>query len=281
MPKITLLRRWRAFTLIELLVVIAIIAILIGLLVPAVQKVREAAARIQCGNNLKNISLATVSCSDNHNGLMPPSVGLYPNSFASANNAYGGGLFHILPYIEQDAAYNGTLQSSDPHGDNGNNPTYSPYWNNLTVSVKPYTCPADPTNKGPGSGWTYGQTSYALNAQVMPAYWNGYGRYPASIQDGTSNTIGVTEKEADCTGYWPDWGATIADPNWGQFTGPAAIFDVRPKNCDSRKASSGHSGGINVGLLDGSVRFVSQGVSGTTWWYALTPAGGEPLGSDW
>src|SRR5579884_2313040 len=95
----------RGFTLIELLVVIAIIAILIALLVPAVQKVREAAARTQCENNLKQLALATHNCNDQFK-VLPPVFGWYP----STNNGVSGGgygtvLFHLLPYIEQQNLY--------------------------------------------------------------------------------------------------------------------------------------------------------------------------------
>src|SRR5260370_34983949 len=95
-----------AFTLIELLVVIAIIGILIGLLLPAVQKIREAAARIQCANNLKQMVLATMNCADTNQGVLPPGLGLYPNRVGSARNGEGGLYMHILPYIEQDNLYN-------------------------------------------------------------------------------------------------------------------------------------------------------------------------------
>jgi prepilin-type N-terminal cleavage/methylation domain-containing protein len=94
--------RRAAFTLIELLVVIAIIAILIGLLLPAVQKVREAAARAQCSNNLKQISLAVVNCADTNQSKLPPDIGLYPGAGPSAYLANGGLFVIILPYVEQN-----------------------------------------------------------------------------------------------------------------------------------------------------------------------------------
>jgi prepilin-type N-terminal cleavage/methylation domain-containing protein len=282
------LRRWRGFTLIELLVVIAIIAILIGLLVPAVQKVREAAARLQCGNNLKQISLATINCADTNYSLLPPGDGLYPNPFPSDRNSYASVFFHILPYLEQDNAYRNTLVQGDPHGNNNPFTTFSPFWNTLNVNVKNYICPADATNIPGTGGWNSGLNSYAYNGQVMPVYWEGYRRYPASITDGTSNTIFFTEQRSSCTGFWPDWGPSIADFDWPQPTGPAAMFVVRPPGTSCPypggnfyTATSPHANGINVGLGDGSVHYVAQSISPNTWWFALTPAGDEVLGPDW
>jgi prepilin-type N-terminal cleavage/methylation domain-containing protein/prepilin-type processing-associated H-X9-DG protein len=287
--------RRQGFTLIELLVVIAIIAILIGLLLPAVQKVRAAAARTQCTNNLKQMSLATIACTDAHAQLLPPGDGLYPSTIPVAGNSYASVFFHIIPYLEQGPAYDATLQPSDPHGSNvgpggANLPTYSPFWNGaLNVTMKTYICPSDPSNQIVAGWWTNGASSYAYNAQAFPVYWNGYHTYPGSFKDGTSNSIMFTEQMASCVGFWPDWGASIADPSWPQPTGPASIFIVQPpgtgcpfpNGTSQAVAVSPHSLGINVGLADGSVRFVEQSVSPNTWWAALTVDQNDVLGSDW
>jgi prepilin-type N-terminal cleavage/methylation domain-containing protein len=307
----------RGFTLIELLVVIAIIAILIGLLLPAVQKVREAAARMSCSNNLKQISLATVNCADQNNGVLPPGLGLYPVASSSPQNGSGGIFFHILPYIEQGNLYQSSYNPNNPDPDGRNsfsiqtwsnitppNPTYS-QWNILgSPNPKVYLCPSDATYAGTGGINGYlALTSYAYNGQVFYSqYWGAWGafhRYPAFIQDGTSNTIFFTEKQVQSYGssgwapdnglnYWGDWGPMIACNNAdngcsGQPLGPAAIFQVQPRNNsgDGNRANSPHTAGINVGMGDGSVRFVSQGVSGATWWSALTANNGDILGPDW
>jgi prepilin-type N-terminal cleavage/methylation domain-containing protein len=132
-----------AFTLIELLVVIAIIAVLIGLLLPAVQKVREAAARTTCQNNLKQIALAVHNYAGANGTLPPGHVGI-PNGFGSGSGCHLGALAYLLPYVEQSSVYN-LFQVNwaiyPPAGD--------PWWNvgqNVRASrtrIKGFMCPSD------------------------------------------------------------------------------------------------------------------------------------------
>jgi prepilin-type N-terminal cleavage/methylation domain-containing protein/prepilin-type processing-associated H-X9-DG protein len=294
-------RRENAFTLIELLVVIAIIAILIGLLLPAVQKVREAAARAKCQNNLKQLCLAHINMFDSYQGVMPPSIGLYPNVTAQAYvgspyNATGGNFLFVLPFIEQNNLYQSTL---DPSGDysgnrNGSNPTYTewaPTVANNNAFVKTYVCPSDWT-QSPSRG---SYASYGVNGQVFRVgyNWNSGAlmSFPASIVDGTSQTIFFTEKlSSQVTGqytgnFWPDWGPIMASSDLGDPTGygtaPQFNCTGNPANTNSGLASTPHGGTINVSMGDGSVRTVSSGVSSTTWWSAMTPQGGEVLGANW
>ena len=328
MPFLRRLRLSRGFTLVELLVVIAIIGILIGLLLPAVQKIREAAARIQCSNNLKQIILATQNCADTNDGVLPPGLGLYPHRVGTARNNEGGFFMHILPYIEQDNLYQATYDNVVPNtngvGDGRNRAsdwvTYLPsytQWNGTlqNTRVKAYLCPADPTQDGGFSWGGKSMTSYAYNGMIFGvSYQWGWGmgtvRFPSYITDGVSNTVFVTEKEVlslgttswtpdDGVNYWPDWGPVISSVEGGFPTvGPASIFTVRPliqctgdlsgnvaglKGACARgdAANSPHTGGINAGMGDGSVRFVNQAISGSTWWAALTPNYGDLVGTDW
>jgi prepilin-type N-terminal cleavage/methylation domain-containing protein len=318
----------RGFTLIELLVVIAIIAILIGLLLPAVQKVREAAARIQCRNNLKQLGVAVHHYHDAYGHI--PSIGYYP----PVGNALGTQPFHLLPYIEQENLYRdayGTV--SFPVGPRA---VHYPGNNNVhSQVVRTFLCPSDPS-VGPGGvvtieGYEFGQACYAPNAQLTVR--TDFSRNPpvsdpqaknrlASIADGTSNTILHAEKYARCTNTYmappfrdggtawayctspvlfPWLGPPMVSPGKAFQPGfaiaalaargaPNAIgrgsrFEVQPTpfrgNCDPTRTATAHPGGMVVGLADGSVRTLSPGMSGTTWWAAVTPTGDEVLGSDW
>lgn len=206
------LARRKGFTLIELLVVIAIIAILIGLLLPAVQKVREAAARTTCVNQLKNLALAV----GNFEGTFNKFPGLSTNATTGATPApdqYNGSLFtQILPYIEQEALQKLLITAASGNGTSTLNAAQT------VNSIKLLVCPSDtsvsngvlPGTVAAGSPAGRGATSYVPNTQVFgnsnaagtaqgaafSALRSTYTMGSLSNRDGTSNTITFFEEYA-------------------------------------------------------------------------------------
>jgi prepilin-type N-terminal cleavage/methylation domain-containing protein len=293
-----------AFTLIELLVVVAIIAVLVGLLLSGVQAAREAGSRAACTNNLKQIGLACQNCNALH-GRLPPGIGFFPGTKFAPGGAYGTGLFHLLPFLEQDNLYAASAGDLDFHW-----PGYKEVYQQ---HVRVLECPSDPskgTTDSPVGPW--GPSSYAGNAQVFSVvdqYFHivdpqGAAVIPTSFPDGTSNTILFVEKYARCTNRdrgFPEGGSFWAYDETGSqvqplhpgfaiwwtdySTGDRSHFQLRPApylgGCDPSLASGPHRSGLMVALADGSVHSLSPGISGATWWAACTPAGGEVLGADW
>jgi len=286
----------RGFTLIELLVVIAIIAILIGLLLPAVQKVREAAARMSCSNNLKQVGLSLHGYASSSQDKLPPMLDRGPNGTPTYWMPFW---YSLYPHLEQDAIYR-RGQGTDAWGNN----------NHMAV-VKTLLCPSDPTHSSgivtAGAGGWAG-TSYAPNYYMFGlanTYDNAKGVYIcqskytiANIPDGTSNTVGIVERITSFTYYgWSNatlypmspsyWGwnqyGSVYGP-WGLYT-PQTNIRVTGGNWQAGEAhpympNSRHSVCL-VLLMDGSVRGVPSTVNGTTWSYACQADDGQVLGSNW
>jgi prepilin-type N-terminal cleavage/methylation domain-containing protein/prepilin-type processing-associated H-X9-DG protein len=278
--------RRHGFTLIELLVVIAIIAILIGLLLPAVQKVREAAARATCSNNLKQIGVAL------HNyesalGQMPPAMNM-------TSALYGLGCHvDLLPYIEQQALYARFDKKVGYH--------LAPNWAAGATPVKTYLCPSNPQAElvsccsGRTNGASEPEDLYITNYSplVDSAGWmsGGWPKTDANgmlgnakpkittISDGTSNTIAFIEVIGKGPGtnagyFWSTWtgidahnginypwrlNPRLSQSIWGSNDGPASY----------------HTGGVNALLGDGSVRFFADSTPVGTLQDLTTRSGGE------
>jgi type II secretory pathway pseudopilin PulG len=290
-----------------LLVVIAIIAVLIGLLVPAVQKVREAATRIKCASNMRQLLMATHNYAGDFEGRLPPANFYFVVNPKTGNAAEGSAFYALLPYYEQDNLFRQyTLDRPD-----------AGYLGGQYVPLAPiHVCPSDPTTIN-GIATLDGKTAtsnYAMNLALFGAggTFNVKGAAPpyrvGNIPDGTSNTIGLVETSGCFPGYpainvvsgapenymsWPFpaylntmgpyWPNPDELPGQRNYLGffPLPQFGVRPMQADPTLCQSYHTGVMNVGLMDGSVRNISPALSQATWTNALDPADGQVLGSDW
>lgn len=348
----------RGFTLIELLVVIAIIAVLIALLLPAVQAAREAARRIQCTNNLKQIMLSVHNYTDVNGGLPPTgNAGTVNSRTANANDF--SMIARLLPYMEQQSLY-ATLNVSVGYNLEHNGTA-------AATKVATFLCPSDGTTVARGlsnyPGHDFGDCNYGNNIGTLhtlyggmfdgPTYMTGkngagYGGTVtlAAVTDGTSNTAMFSEwlkgpfsvKAGKQMVYVisATYAAPSTPPAAAGPTGVADAIRTLSSSCQSSTtigaqtskgfswasqgcgvggcyshvntpnklsctftnmnanypatfdyaaatligAASNHSGGVNVGFLDGSIKFVKDSISPATWSAVASRAGGEVISSD-
>ncbi|OWK43800.1 DUF1559 domain-containing protein [Fimbriiglobus ruber] len=304
----------RAFTLIELLVVIAIIAILIGLLLPAVQKVREAAARAKCSNNLKQVAIALHAYHDTNNKFPYGQQNYIGQDQPVSSPGQGRWCWFqlILPYVEQAPLYNGFNQGS---------PSYNLISRNLPIST--FTCPSDPNGgknqtkdqggAGGGGGMDtaqgfHGNYVTCLGATIFGSagggtslggmFYSQSATKMTDITDGTSNTLMVGETllvpdsstSNDFHGrYYNNWTgeslfSTLQPPNTAQGDIMYQCITIPNVPCAGsttsgvvKYARSRHTGGVNAALADGSVRFIANSIDAPTYLYLGTRAGGEVL----
>jgi prepilin-type N-terminal cleavage/methylation domain-containing protein len=279
MPRVLLPKRWRGFTLIELLVVIAIIAILIGLLLPAVQKVREAAARTQCINNLKQVGLAAANYHDVKKYIIDN--GNNPNNFyvPQIQNAWCWA-YQILPYIEQGPLYNQVNVASNVANIplNVSVPIYlCPSRNHVGYSVISDQPPAGYGNGiGSGGGLGYGgciagpHTDYKINWNSFGGNYSGITRNApitmanVSNLNGTSQTVLVGEGAMDPNNYdntWSNnWDEVIYSGGYGG-TGRGGTWIIQDAvgNNFGNNWGSAHAGGCPFVMVDGSVHIITYG----------------------
>jgi prepilin-type N-terminal cleavage/methylation domain-containing protein len=266
-------RQPTAFTLLELLVVIAILGVLLGLLLPAVQKVRMAAARTMSENNLYQLGLAA-SNYHNANGYLPDNKALLSSNSPDTKPCCSV-FVKLLPYVEQDSLFQAALADGLLA---------------LNVTVKTYVSPAD----GSAPLGSNGLSSYVGNDYLFATRAS----LPSSVPDGLSNTILFTEHymvagTPAVSNCWPLPIDGIPFPrqtrtraaHLGSTEAPQFLL---PPQCSPDAASSPHHSGILIALADGSVRSVSPGAASadasggvSSWQAALTSSGGETLGLDW
>ncbi|HZZ78758.1 MAG TPA: DUF1559 domain-containing protein [Gemmataceae bacterium] len=304
------------FTLIELLVVIAIIAILIALLVPAVQKVREAAARMQSANNLKQMALATHSYHDAYKGMPCGYESNYTynwnGSYYTSSGGQYGPFVAILPYLEQGSLYTSIMAGTTP---TTTPPVYINPYDGTYAKVQPsyplatgyipgpyqitryVSNPYSYSNSnGPWSAYSYSYT-YVGGSSAGSSYsypTGGVKRFsiPMIFTDGTSNTLLYSEQVSGCSSYGSTyWYQKIGPSNYfydygGGSTSSGGIVGVKTgqnyNNCGSYYSSYFMSTGsvLQIALADGTVRGLNPNISQAVMNSVLDPGDGVPLPSD-